>query len=855
MFLNILCPTMGRNDNHTKLAQSYLQSTNGKSKLIFLVDQNDRYTELKHPQIEYVYTAEKGFVNILNTFWDKYPCEVLAWMGDDITIETPNFEDLIDPGYLTYGFDGVQNEKLATHPFIPYKWIKTFGFVGIPQSKHFYGDDFWTKLAKELNLLNYNSSLKTIHHHFSVGASYMDDTYKGSNNSDTYQQDKEIYEKYIASRGYIHFKNKLDNKAICFTSYNRPNYLRKMLASLPKHDFDLICYQEPQTATAELRNIFNQYKVKTTWNKEKLGVRKNPFELLNNSFKEYNKIVYLEDDIVLSPDVVKMAEWYFDNIQDTYCLNLIGGRCGWGVILNENNPNKLIKTNNFNSLGFALTKKQWDDNFKPFWFVDNNPPYVGWDWAILFANQNNKTMQPVMPRANHIGEIGGTHCTPDFHKSKFANIKLNKENIVAYYVETETVKKEPEKIVATNGNIGVITHGYGLIFVQEQKALEGVKNKRYKRLANYIDIRSSFTPDDTTIDPTLYSIYTPGVGSLNDTSGYGDNFGQFKKALPMVGLTFESKFKNQDICLVFMDNFLACMNQGYSQLKASLPENTKIVAYTMGETDLWLPEHVEQLNLIDLVITPTSWCKEVAKKSGLRVPIEVCPNILNPVFGYKKRELTNPFTFLMYNAGCTRKGFPDYIYSFAEKFGGNQNFKLILKTNPNADPNFAKNCHTILSTIGVYKSSNIEIINKTLTKDEMRELVYSSHCFVFPSRGEGFGLPPLEAVLSGMPAITQKVHSFKDTMNEGFQILHLTKKVTVPEFKAYGKDYKNVGNWFDFNQNELSNKMEWVYQNYELILDKMEAASKDIANRYSHETVAKKFKSILEKYELIKPSN
>ncbi|MEO0274759.1 MAG: glycosyltransferase family 1 protein [candidate division WOR-3 bacterium] len=50
-----------------------------------------------------------------------------------------------------------------------------------------------------------------------------------------------------------------------------------------------------------------------------------------------------------------------------------------------------------------------------------------------------------------------------------------------------------------------------------------------------------------------------------------------------------------------------------------------------------------------------------------------------------------------------------------------------------------------------------------VTEEEKRSLIENCYCFLFPSLFEGFGMPPLEALILGVPAIVAKISALEET--------------------------------------------------------------------------------------------
>lgn len=233
-------------------------------------------------------------------------------------------------------------------------------------------------------------------------------------------------------------------KTISITAYNRPHYFEQLLLSLRANDlkdWEIYIQIEPSDKSQKFINIANKVLPKHSYhlkiNKEILGIRHNPFSLLKNIFELGSEInIYLEEDMLVSPDVTCLANWY-NEIDRTkiMCLNLMLGGCSsTGFISNDKYPALFVTTKCFNSLGFVLTHLQWSKFFEKNWlrfpefFTNINGEQTdGWDLAMydfLLSNQNLKVLSPLFARATHTGRQGGTHCNEAFHQMAFENLPI-----------------------------------------------------------------------------------------------------------------------------------------------------------------------------------------------------------------------------------------------------------------------------------------------------------------------------------------------------------------------------------------------------------------------------------------------
>ncbi len=223
-------------------------------------------------------------------------------------------------------------------------------------------------------------------------------------------------------------------RTITLTVNNRPDYLRQMLDSLKKNNlngYTLYCSVEPENLEVWKTCLSIDF-VPTVIirNSEKRGVRDNPFKILSTVFDNNSNFnIYLEDDIILSPDAFDLANWYFEH-PDSNCLCCLFFNYG----SNPSSPETIRKVRDFNALGLALTKDSWLTKFRPAWYKDAR----GWDWSIifnLFSQQDWFCYQPIAGRSNHIGRNNGTHAAADFHDQTFSGIKINDKKCMDFKIQ------------------------------------------------------------------------------------------------------------------------------------------------------------------------------------------------------------------------------------------------------------------------------------------------------------------------------------------------------------------------------------------------------------------------------------
>ncbi len=316
------------------------------------------------------------------------------------------------------------------------------------------------------------------------------------------------------------------------------------------------------------------------------------------------------------------------------------------------------------------------------------------------------------------------------------------------------------------------------------------------------------------------------------------------------------------------------------------------ILFTMWEA-LNIPDtYIKSLNNADLVLVPSSFCRDIFKQYTKK-PIEVCWEGIEPdKFPFVEREfpfvVTNNgliakngkrFRLLWVGAPNPRKGYFS-IMELIKVFENIPEFEIYIKTTafPKSTAkeflkinwrrlliiakNF-KNKETIskeisnikqsfkrmfkpefadrVQTMGRYK--NIIVDTRKLPFDELIQLYNSSHVFLSPHCGEGWNLPLSEAMATGLPSIATGVSGCMDFFNEevGYPIKYEIKESELA-------NYKIKAQIFVPDTKDLLDRTFEIFRNYPLALKKGQRASERIHNRFTWDRSALRLKEIIAKY-------
>jgi glycosyltransferase involved in cell wall biosynthesis len=188
-------------------------------------------------------------------------------------------------------------------------------------------------------------------------------------------------------------------------------------------------------------------------------------------------------------------------------------------------------------------------------------------------------------------------------------------------------------------------------------------------------------------------------------------------------------------------------------------DGSDTILHTMFESEGEPGGWVRVMNRMRLIWTPSQWCKKLFEQWGVTTPIMVSGYGVDPLeFPYVKRDWDAPFTFTVIGHDLHgRKGTLDALCCFGElQHGGKlKGAKMMVKTQKGPFNNL-----TFPSDV------NIEFVGMTLGQDEYASFMSRGHVLIYPQRGEGFGLIPLEFMCTGGAAAVTKYSGVMEYLDD-----------------------------------------------------------------------------------------
>ena len=321
------------------------------------------------------------------------------------------------------------------------------------------------------------------------------------------------------------------------------------------------------------------------------------------------------------------------------------------------------------------------------------------------------------------------------------------------------------------------------------------------------------------------NIYYQTVAPGSD--GYGMSRDLIRTELFAHNIMLKETFENQKIGLLYS------YPNGVTQMR-----NDVRIVMTMFESDKIPEDWPDYLAMADEVIVPSKWVADTFARAGVKTTI-VPLGYNDRAFKYIERtipvENDEPFTFVHYNSFNIRKGFSEVFKAFTEEFSDNEPVRLILKTTDR------KPAIPIMNNI----YPNVEVITGSVSEQELSDILGRANCMVYPSRGEGFGITPLEAMATGLPAIVPNEHGISEYFNSNYMLeVKATERCPGLYHRFKGTD---VGEMVVCDVEDLKKQMRYAY-NHQREMHELGKSASEYVKKYTYRSTAERLAEVLKKW-------
>jgi glycosyltransferase involved in cell wall biosynthesis len=217
------------------------------------------------------------------------------------------------------------------------------------------------------------------------------------------------------------------------------------------------------------------------------------------------------------------------------------------------------------------------------------------------------------------------------------------------------------------------------------------------------------------------------------------------------------------------------------------------------------------------------------------------PNIV-PFYNVPKEK----FRFISNFAWGRRKGVDVLFEAFRKEFSKDEDVCLMLKVSPSYwGHNIKDELKLLYDRDG---SAPVYIYDIELPKWELGRFYTMGSVFLWPSRGEGFGLPALEAIACGIPVLASNHSAHLEFLTVAGEPRPGVELIDG-KLELYEKGdsfYYHGFHWFNPSVDDMRKKMRKMYNEYEKYKEAALETSKIIRKEYDWSVSTKRIVERLE---------
>ena len=207
------------------------------------------------------------------------------------------------------------------------------------------------------------------------------------------------------------------------------------------------------------------------------------------------------------------------------------------------------------------------------------------------------------------------------------------------------------------------------------------------------------------------------------------------------------------------------------------------------------------------------------------------------------------FRFLSVFEWTDRKGWKALLEAFVREFRSSERVELLIKSNMQSRVNSAGMAERLQKIADQFVASldppvkdvpRIRIITPSLPR--LKPLYKAADAFVLPSRGEGIGIPALEAMSCGLPVIATNATGLADFVLDetGFPVRFELYEVNETDAMRPDGGSVYMGSHMAFvNVDHLRSRMRFVYENPQASKVTAERGRRHVLEHHSSQSVSK----------------
>lgn len=286
--------------------------------------------------------------------------------------------------------------------------------------------------------------------------------------------------------------------------------------------------------------------------------------------------------------------------------------------------------------------------------------------------------------------------------------------------------------------------------------------------------------------------------------------------------------------------------------RAANPGYDRYVGICMFETDGLPAGWAAACSSMDEVWVPSEFNRNTFARAGVApeklhvIPFGIDANAYDPA-------VTQPmdipgkrgFTFLSVFQWSARKGWDALLRAYLGAFTATDDVCLVLRAYLEREgaTSIRDRVEAYVRELGYdpESSPSILILDDFITEDEMPSLYRAADAFVLPTRGEGWGIPFMEAMASSLPVIATRWSAHLDFMTEdNSYLIDIDGLWPVPDsLSRENPFYTSDQHWAEPSVDRTAELMRWVFEQRDEASAKGKIARCDIMEKWPLDRTAR----------------
>ena len=287
-----------------------------------------------------------------------------------------------------------------------------------------------------------------------------------------------------------------------------------------------------------------------------------------------------------------------------------------------------------------------------------------------------------------------------------------------------------------------------------------------------------------------------------------------------------------------------------------LKNNRYSIAYFYWEADR-LPAHwARAIQNIDEIWAPCKLVESACRKAGFSGVTRIVPTPYDPSRVTNDFKIDIPsqinnkyfvsedvFKFYSIFEWHHRKGPDVLLKAYWKSFSRDDNVLLLIKTNAlglkgHSSFDIKSDISSIKSKLNLSYYPPVYVVDDKLPGNHIDAIHSSCDCYVAPHRGEGWGMPIVDAILHKNPVLSTKYGGISDYLNSNNSGIIRHKSASVRNMSWSPKIYNKSQRWAEPSVSSASSLMVDCYNNFNKYLVGADSAY-NVVSEFSIHNISK----------------